>query len=111
MFFQLILPGKEGESVAIPYPSGFKFTGERQNVGAIFSDILKYLYPLAGLILFFVLIASGFQLLFASGNEETIKKATKKITSAIIGFVILFISFWLIKLLEFILGVKLLQTG
>jgi hypothetical protein len=105
MLYQLVLPGEKGEKkVEIPYPSGFKFT----DPASIINEAFKYLFPLAGLILFFTLIAGGFQLLTAAGNEETIQKAQKKITAAIIGFVILFVSFWLMKLLQFIFGFKVL---
>ena len=84
---------------------------ELTNVGAIISEALKYIFPFSGLILFFMLLASGFQLLTAAGNEESIKKASQKITYAVIGFVVIFISFWLIKLLETILGVNILSIG
>jgi len=84
-----------------------KFT----NLGSVVSEALKYVFPFAGLILFFMLIAGGFQMMTAAGNEESIQKAQKKITYAVIGFVVIFISFWLIKLLETILGVSILNIG
>jgi len=74
---------------------------------SIINEALKYIFPFAGLILFFTLIAGGFQLLTSAGNEENIKKASQKITWAIVGFVIIFISFWLIKLLETVFGVDI----
>ena len=39
--------------------------------------------------------------------KESIKKASQKITFAVIGFVVIFVSFWLIKLLETVLGVEI----
>jgi len=102
IFYQLTLPGTGGP-VTIDYPTGAKFT----SVADVFSEAFKYIFPLAGLVLFFILIAAGFQLLTSAGNEETIQKAQKQITNAVIGFVIIFASFWIIKLLETVLGVEI----
>lgn len=107
LFYQLILPGPSGQEVEVPYPSGFEFAGQKANLGAVISDVLKYIYPAAGIIFFFILIAGGFQLLTAAGNEETIKKAQQKITYGLVGFLIIFVSFWLIKIIEAVLGVSI----
>ena len=74
----------------------------------IINEALKYIFPFAGLILFFFFIAAGFMLLTSAGNEEKTKKASSMLTSAVIGFVILFVSFWLMKLLQFIFGFEVL---
>ena len=91
------------ESVSITDQLDPKFT----NLASIINEALKYIFPFAGLILFFILIAGGFQFLTAAGNEESIKKASQKITYAIIGFVVIFVAFWLIKLLETVFGVEI----
>lgn len=100
---QLTLPG---DNMKIPYPSGFKFTGEKGNIGGLISEALKYVFPLAGLILFGMLIFGGFELLTSSGNPEAIKKGQDKITSAVIGFVIIFVAYWLVQILQAILGLE-----
>ncbi|PIS09232.1 hypothetical protein COT75_02600 [Candidatus Beckwithbacteria bacterium CG10_big_fil_rev_8_21_14_0_10_34_10] len=78
---------------------------------SIISELLKYIFPFAGLVLFFMLIAGGFQLLTAAGNEESIKKGQQRILYAVIGFMVIFISFWLIQILEVILGIEILNLG
>lgn len=109
MINQLFLPGPNaGSNVEIPYPSGFKFTGEKGNLGAVISEAFNYIFPIAGLILFFIIISAGFLLLTSAGDEEKTQKASKMLTNAVIGFVIIFVSFWLIKLLQFIFGFKVL---
>ena len=108
MFYQLILPGPDSDNIKIPYPSGFKFTGDEQGtVGFVISEALKYIFPAAGLILFFIIISAGFMLLTSAGDEEKTKKASAMLTNAVIGFVIIFVSFWLVKLLEVIFGVEI----
>lgn len=107
MLFQLILPGLKGD-VKIDYPTevlkegSFKF----QTVADVINEALKYIFPAAGLVLFFMLIAGGFQLLTSTGNPEATSKGYKKILFAIIGFLVIFISYWLIQILETILGIK-----
>lgn len=109
MFYQLILPGPSGKPITVPEPSGFQFTGSTKgNLGYIISELLKYVFPTAGLVLFFMLIAGGFQLLTSAGNPETTKKGYDKIIWAIIGFALVFVSYWLIQILEHIFGITIL---
>ncbi len=105
MIFELLLPGASGP-ISVPEPSGFKFTGAAGTVGAIFSEALKYVFPIAGLVLFFMLIAGGFQLLTAAGNADAVKAGYNKILYAFVGFLIIFVAYWAIQILEMILGIK-----
>jgi len=75
-------------------------------IGSLLSELLKFAFPIAGLILFAMLIMGGFGLLTSGGNEEAIKKAQGRITSAIIGFVIIFAAYWLIQILQTVLGLQ-----
>jgi hypothetical protein len=102
MIHQLLLPKLNGQT-EIGYPEGFKLL----DVPSIFAELFKYIFPAAGLILFFVFIAAGFQMMTSAGNEEQLTKASNQLTSAVVGFVIVFASFWIIRLIEFILGVKI----
>lgn len=77
-------------------------------LGDIVSALLPYIFVLAGLVLFFMLIIGGFGLMTAGGSPDKVKAAQGKITSAVIGFVIIFISYWLAKILEIILGITIL---
>jgi len=79
------------------------------NLGEIISKLLPYIFTLAGIILFIFLILSGFELLTSGGNPEKAKKAQGRITSALIGFLIIFLAYWLTQLLEVIFGISILQ--
>lgn len=83
----------------------FKFkTG---TLGDVISALLPYVFAIAGLILFAFLIMGGFGLLTSGGNPETVKKAQGKITSALVGFLIIFLAYWLTQILEVIFGIKI----
>ncbi|MBP8591043.1 hypothetical protein KBI33_01055 [Candidatus Shapirobacteria bacterium] len=77
-------------------------------IGDIISRLLVYVFPLAGIATFVYLLIGGFNYLTAAGNEEAAKKAQGQITNALIGFLIIFLSYWIVRLLEIILGVELL---
>lgn len=76
-------------------------------IGYIISAILPYIFVIAGLILFIFLIVGGFELLTSAGNPESIKKGQEKITSALVGFIIIFLAYWLTQALEIIFGIQI----
>lgn len=90
--------------------SGVSIQGPLNNISSI-SDILNivlsFLIPLAALILFFVFVAAGYDFLLSRGNPEKIKSAQAKITTGIIGFVFLVLSFFLVRAIAVIFGFKL----
>ncbi len=81
-----------------------KRAGQFNTISDLISVLLNYVYPLAGLILFIFLIIGGFSMLTSAGDPEKIKAGQGKITSALIGFLIIFVSYWIIKILQVILG-------
>lgn len=98
----LTLPGQG----VIDNPENFKFVGS--SLGDIISALLPYIFVIAGLALFIFLIIGGFGLLTSGGSPDKMKAAQGKITSAVIGFVIIFISYWLMRILEIVFGLNLL---
>lgn len=80
---------------------------ESLNLGDIISKLLTYIFTLSGLVLFIFLIIGGFEMLTSAGNPESIKKAQEKITSALVGFVIIFLAYWLTQALEIIFGIQI----
>ncbi|PJC30121.1 hypothetical protein CO051_07380 [Candidatus Roizmanbacteria bacterium CG_4_9_14_0_2_um_filter_39_13] len=71
----------------------------------IVTIIMSFLYPFAGVILLFVFIWGGYDLLTSHGEPEKLNSGRAKITSGIIGFVLLAISYVLARVLGFIFGV------
>ncbi len=72
---------------------------------AIINLLMPYLFVLAGIILFAIFLIAGFNMLTSFGDENKISSAKKMLTNAVIGFVILFISYWLLLLIKIILGI------
>ena len=86
--------------------TGFKYANS--TVGGIFGDILSYAYVFAGLILLLMLISGGIGLMTSAGNPDKLKSGYGRITSALIGFLIVFISYIVVKIVEAVLGVTIL---
>lgn len=97
------LPKKPGEFYEVFDPQS-KFT----NIGSIISALLPYLYYLAGLILFAAIIVSGFQFLLSAGDPKRTASAKGCLTNAIIGFAVIFVSWWLIQIIEVIFHLNIL---
>ncbi|NOY15152.1 MAG: hypothetical protein GXP43_02950 [bacterium] len=77
---------------------------------AVINLILPYILILSGLLVFFYLLMGAFKFLTAMGDESKITSGKKMITNALIGFVIIFTSYWLIQIIEVILSVNILTS-
>lgn len=94
-----------GDKAFIPTdPVGTKFN----SVGSIVTELLKYVYVAAGLILLLMLISGGIGLMTSGGNPDKMKAGYGKITSALIGFLIVFVSYMVVQIVERIFGVDIL---
>jgi len=74
-------------------------------LGEIVSRVVNFfLIPIAGVILLLIFIWAGYDFMTSEGSPEKIKSAKAKITTGIIGIVLLVISFLIVKVVELILG-------
>ncbi len=89
--------------------NGNPITGPLQGIDTL-SDliniIVKFVYPLAGILLFIYFVWGGYDYLTSGGNPEKVKGAQGKLTSAIIGFTLLFVSYILVKIIASIFGLN-----
>ena len=84
--------------------TGFKF--ENKSIAEVIGSLLPYIYVVAGLILLLMLISGGLTLMTSAGNPDKSKAGFGKITGALIGFLIIFVSYFVAKIVEVVLGVK-----
>lgn len=73
----------------------------------IFSKVISYALAFSGIVLFIMLIIGGFKIMTASGDPKEAEAAKKTLTSAIVGIVLLILSFMILKLIEKLTGVTL----
>jgi len=77
--------------------------------GGIISRFLgSYAFPIAGLILFVMLIWGGIEMMAGSATSKSVDAGKQRITTALLGFLLLFASFWIARILEMMFGIKIL---
>lgn len=74
----------------------------------IITRVMRFGFPLAGLILFVMLVWAGFEIVAGAAGKKSIDAGKQRATAAVIGFVLLFVSYWIAQLLEIIFGVQIL---
>lgn len=76
--------------------------------GSIISETLAFFFPLTGLILFFYIVWGGFQIVLGSADKKNVDEGKKRISSAIVGFLLLFSAYWVAKIVETVFNLKFL---
>jgi len=82
---------------------------ELSTPAGVINELLKILFPAAVLILFAMLSWGGFEMLTGAASEKNLTAGKSRITSAIVGFILLFCSFWIVRIVEAIFRIKILS--
>lgn len=90
------------------YQRAIQLKEDMWSFDSIINSALPYLFTIAGLVLFGMLIAGGFTMLTAATDPKKAEAGKTRITNAVVGFIIIFVAYWLTQILEIILGVKIL---
>jgi hypothetical protein len=73
-------------------------------IEGIVSALIPLIYVLAGLALLLMLIVGGFQLMMSAGDPKGVESGRNKVMYALIGFLIIFVSYWLVQILQVVFG-------
>lgn len=87
--------------------SGFPIEGPLRGIntiGDLINKILPFLLGIASIILVFVFILGGYDLITSQGDTNKIKSAKAKITTGLIGFFLLILSYFITRLIARIFG-------
>lgn len=101
------------KTVLAQVPIGEKFGApliKTEDVGNLVSVLIANAYILAGVLFLVLLLIGGFTVMTSAGagNPEQAAKGWKIISAAFIGFLIIFVSYWIIQLIQLIVGFKIL---
>lgn len=72
----------------------------------LFSRIIYWLFVLSGVVALFFIIYSGIKLITSSGDPKRVEEAKKTLLWAIIGLVVIFLSFMIVNLVADFTGVN-----
>jgi hypothetical protein len=90
---------------------GSSATKEYSSTSSLINNILPNVYIAGGLIVFFMIVMGGFTIISNAGNADKIKDGSKTITSAIIGLLVLFASYWIIQIIQVVTGASILNSS
>ena len=90
---------------------GDVFKSPFNTVGELISTLLPNVYILAGIILLFLLIGGGFGIIVSAGKgmKEGVARGSKAVTAALIGFLVIIASYWIIQIISTITGLNILE--
>lgn len=74
----------------------------------LINNILPNVYVAAGLIIFFMFILGGFNVMSSGSDSHKMDEGKKIINFAIIGLLVVFGSYWIIQIVQVLTGLKIL---
>ena len=92
-------------TIEVPKPPAVKI----ESIGKLISSGIQILLIVAGLAAFFYLLLGGFQWITSGGDKDRTAGAQKTLTAALVGLVIVFAAWAIIKLIQTFFGIEILQ--
>lgn len=79
------------------------------SISGLVTTFLNIAFVVAGVIILFFFIFGGIGMIASAGNDnpQKMEQAKKTLTSALIGFIVVFTAYWIVKLLGTITGAQI----
>jgi Type IV secretion system pilin len=87
------------------------FKLKNKTVGDILTGdggLLSYVFVIAGIVMLVMLVMGGIGLMTSGGNPDKTKASYSRIINALIGFLIIFVAYFVAQLIEVMLGITFL---
>jgi hypothetical protein len=75
------------------------------NPSVLINLLLNNIFIIGGFILFVMIMYSGF--LYISGSTKGQEQAAKVLTTAVVGFIVMFSAFWILQIIQVVTGADL----
>lgn len=78
--------------------------GQTQTLGDLVSLIVRIGFVVSGVLILFFIVFAGFSIITSAGsnNPEGAKKGQQAASAALIGFIVVFAAYWIVRLIEVI---------
>jgi len=76
------------------------------SIGSIITNAYQFILPIGGIALLVMIIIAGFSLLTSAGDAKKMEQGKQRLTYAVIGFIVVFIAYWLTQLMGVIFGIE-----
>ena len=96
----------------LPLGNGQNLSSSYPNLGILVSIILRNALTLAAIIFLVLLIFGGLTFIINAGSGDSKKTAQSSaaITSALIGFLVVFLAYFIIQIVEVVTGLQILNS-
>jgi uncharacterized membrane protein len=82
-----------------------------KDTSSLINNILPNVYIAAGIIIFFMIVFGGFTMVANAGDSHKMDDGKKTITSALVGLLVVFASYWIIQIVQVVTGLQILNSG
>lgn len=81
-----------------------------KDIGSLVNVLVPNFMILAGILIFIGVLAGGFMMIrgAGSGDAHASENAKNAITALIIGMLLIFGAYWIVQIIEFVMGVTIL---
>lgn len=76
----------------------------------LFSGLVGWAISFAGVVALFFIMYGGLKLILSQGDKTAVEEGKKTITYAIIGLVLILMSFFIINIIAYMTGVECIKT-
>lgn len=101
------------KELALTLPGGEQISTKgvpNVDISPIIQLALGTIFVLAVVLALFLLVYGGISFITSGGEKEKIVKARLRITYAIVGLIIIFLSFFIVNLIGYFFGVNILNA-
>lgn len=82
------------------------------DLGGLISDILTgYIFYAAALILLVYMISGGLGMMLSRGDPKAFEGGKQKITNALVGFIIVFAAFWIVRIIGDVFNLTIFENA
>ena len=95
-----------------PLGNGHKLEDTYSSASPLINSLLKNSLTIAGIIFLALILIGGLGMIIGAGNNDAKKAESSKktLTSAIIGFVVVFCAYFIIQIIQVLTGAKILNS-
>lgn len=106
----LTLPDTTRGGVKIQGPLNAENFGGAINITSIIGKAIPYVFAIAGIGLLLMILSAGFTLLTSAGDAKKMETGKNALTNAIVGFLIVFVAYWIVQFFGIAFGLTEIQT-
>ncbi len=82
------------------------FSVSNTKIGNIITAVIPWIFTISGMLLLIYLIFGGIQLMLSRGDPKNAQAAKAHVTNALIGFIIIFVAYWVVQLVGVIFNLR-----